>query len=316
MKRICVIGANGFIGKFLYKALESSDNLAQGFVRTTDLNKNHDEIKYIQLGDIRSKVNLKDQFHNCDCIIHCAGISHSMNKRNKFDIFCSVNVEGTKNLAEQAVIAGVKRFIFLSSVKVYGESTGETDDLKIFTNNDTPNPQDHYSISKFEAEKILWEISSKTDLEVVVVRLPLVYGFGAKGNLERLMKLIDFKIPLPFKGIKNKRSLIGIDNVVDILIRCIKHPDAAGKTFLVSDGEDLSTPELIRFIALAMDQPVKLFSLPKILLKFFGFIIGKQKEMKKLIGSLQIDNSYTRKILNWTPPVSVQEGIRRMIKGK
>ena len=131
-----------------------------------------------------------------------------------------------------------------------------------------------------------------------------------------LMKLINFKIPLPFKSIKNKRSLIGIDNAVDILIRCIKHPAAAGKTFLVSDGEDLSTPELIRFIASAMDQPVKLFSLPKVLLKFFSFITGKKKEMNKLIESLQIDNGYARKILNWTPPVSVEEGIRRMVKGK
>ena len=121
---------------------------------------------------------------------------------------------------------------------------------------------------------------------------------------------------MPFKSIKNKRSLIGIDNAVDMLIRCIKHPDAAGKTFLVSDGEDLSTPELVRFIASAMDQPVKLFSLPKVLLKFFGFITGKKKEMNKLIGSLQIDNSYTRKTLNWTPPVSVEEGIRRMVKDK
>jgi nucleoside-diphosphate-sugar epimerase len=148
------------------------------------------------------------------------------------------------------------------------------------------------------------------------VRLPLVYGYGAKSNLKNLMKLINSKIPLPFGGIKNKRSLIGIDNLVDVLIRCMEHPNAAGQTFLISDGEDLSTPELILLIASAMGQPIKLFSIPKSILKFLGFILGKQKEMRRITESLQIDNSYAKQILNWTPPISVKEGIRRMIKGK
>jgi nucleoside-diphosphate-sugar epimerase len=239
-----------------------------------------------------------------------------MNDTSNLEAYQSVNIVGTKNLAEQAVLAGVKRFIFLSSVKVNGESTGNSDDPKIFTNDDTPNPQDNYAISKFEAEKALWEIASKTNLEVVIVRLPLVYGKSVKGNLKSLIKLINYKIPLPFADIKNKRSLIGIDNLVDVLVRCIEHPNAAGKTFLVSDGEDLSTSELINLIASGMNRSIILFRLPRALLKFFGFILMRQGQIDRLIGSLQIDNSYVRKILNWTPPVSIEEGIRKMIKDK
>ena len=151
---------------------------------------------------------------------------------------------------------------------------------------------------------------------MVVVRLPLVYGYGTKGNLKRLMKLINFGIPLPFSLIENQRSLIGIDNLVDILVSCIEHPNAKGKTFLVSDGENLSTPDLLRYIASAMGRSARLFPFPILLLKLFGFVTRKSSEIDRLIGSLQIDSSYTKKTLNWTPPVSVHEGIKRMVQGK
>ena len=316
MKKICITGANGFIGKSLSKALISSNNSILALARRKDSSFNSLKIEYIQIGEINLDINLKEYLVGCDCIVHCAGKGHIMNDTDNLDAYQSTNIRGTQNLAEQAVVAGVRRFIFLSSVKVNGESTGNSDDPKIFTNDETPNPPDNYAISKFEAEKALWEIASKTNLEVVIVRLPLVYGKGVKGNLKRLIKLINYKIPLPFADIKNKRSLIGIDNLVDVLIRCIEHPNAVGKTFLVSDGEDLSTSELINVIASAMNLSVRLFWLPRVLLKFFGFILMRQGQIDRLIGSLQIDNSYTRKILNWTPPVSVEEGIRKMIKDK
>jgi nucleoside-diphosphate-sugar epimerase len=316
MKKICITGANGFVGKSLCKALISSNNSIKALARRMDSSLNSLKVEYIQIGDISLDINLKEYLVGCDCIVHCAGKAHIMNDTSNLDAYQSVNIEGTKNLAEQAVLAGVKRFIFLSSVKVNGESTGNSDDPKIFTNDDTPNPQDNYAISKFEAEKALWEIASKTNLEVVIVRLPLVYGKSVKGNLKSLIKLINYKIPLPFADIKNKRSLIGIDNLVDVLVRCIEHPNAAGKTFLVSDGEDLSTSELINLIASGMNRSIILFRLPRALLKFFGFILMRQGQIDRLIGSLQIDNSYVRKILNWTPPVSVEEGIRKMIKDK
>lgn len=316
MKKICITGANGFVGKSLCKALISSNNSIRALARRIDSSLNSLKIEYIKIGDISLDINLKEYLVGCDCIVHCAGKAHTMNDTDNVVVYQSANILGTKNLAEQAVVAGVKRFIFLSSVKVNGESTGNFDDPKIFTNDDMPNPQDNYAISKFEAEKALWEIASKTNLEVVIVRLPLVYGTSAKGNLNCLIKLINSKIPLPFADIKNKRSLIGIDNLVDILIRCIEHPNAAGKTFLVSDGEDLSTSELINIIASGMNRSVKLFRLPRALLKFFGFILMRQSQIDRLTGSLQIDNSYVREILNWTPPISVEEGIKRMVKDK
>jgi nucleoside-diphosphate-sugar epimerase len=183
-----------------------------------------------------------------------------------------------------------------------------------FSSKDIAAPKDSYGVSKYLAEKKLWEVSAKTGLEVVVVRLPLVYGYGAKGNLKRLVKLIKTNIPLPFNLINNKRSLIGIDNLADVLIRCIYHTEAKGKTFLVSDGEDLSTPGLIKYLASAMNYSIRLFSFPVFLLKFFGFILGRKSEVNRIIDSLQIDNSYVREVLNWMPPVSVEEGIKRMIK--
>jgi nucleoside-diphosphate-sugar epimerase len=316
MKKILLTGANGFIGQNIYKHLIKLRYFVSGTVRNLDTILINSDTKYISVGNIDAETNWDHALKGVDCIIHCAGKAPAINKKDELNIYRVINKEGTKHLAEQAVKAKVKRLIFLSSVKVNGESTDKSKGVKFFTYNDIPNPQDNYAISKFEAEKELWKIASKTDLEVVVVRLPLVYGYGVKGNLENLIKLIYSKIPLPLGSIKNKRSLIGIDNLIDVLIRCVEHHDVAGKTFLVSDGEDLSTPELIRLIALATGQPAKLFTAPTFLLKFFGFIIGKQSEINRLTGSLLVDNSYVREILNWIPPVSVEEGIRRMVKGK
>ena len=316
MKKILVTGANGFIGHNLYKNLIKLNYSVKGTARNFDTVLINCDTKYISVGNIDSKTNWDHALEGVDCVIHCAGKAHVINKKDELDIYRVINKEGTKHLAEQAVKAKVKRLIFLSSVKVNGESTGNFDDPIIFTNDDTPNPKDNYAISKFEAEQALWEIASKTNLEIVIVRLPLVYGKEVKGNLKRLIKLINSKIPLPFADIKNKRSLIGIDNLVDVLARCIEHPKAAGKTFLVSDGEDLSTTELINIIASELNRSVKLFWLPRAVLKFFGFILMKQSQIDRLIGSFQIDNRYVKEILNWTPPVSIEEGIKRMVKDK
>jgi nucleoside-diphosphate-sugar epimerase len=316
MKKILVTGVNGFIGQNIYRELIKLNYFVRGALRSLDSVLINNDIKYISVGNIDAETNWDYALEEIDCVIHCAGKAHAINKKVELDVYRVVNRDGTKHLAEQAAKAGVKRLIFLSSVKVNGESTDKSNGTKIFTHNDIPNPQDNYAISKFEAEQALWEVASKTGLEVVVVRLPLVYGFGVKGNLDRLIKFVHSKNPLPFGGIKNKRSLIGIDNLLDVLVRCAEHPDIAGKTFLVSDGENLSTPELIRLIASAIDQPAKLFTLPTFLLKLLSFIIGKQSEINRLMGSLVIDNSYAKEILNWTPSVSVQIGIRKMVKGE
>jgi nucleoside-diphosphate-sugar epimerase len=224
----------------------------------------------------------------------------------------AVNVQGTLNFARQAAAAGVKRFVFLSSVKVNGEST---DGWVQFARDDEPAPEDAYGLSKWEAEQGLWQIAYQTGMEVIVVRPPLVYGPGVKGNFARLLKLVHSGVPLPLAAVNNRRSFIGLDNLVDLLIHCVDHPKAAGQTLLVSDNHDLSTPELLRMIANAMERPARLFPMPVPLLRLAGRALGRLNEVDRLVGSLQVDSSRTRSLLDWTPPVSVEEGIRRMVMG-
>ena len=326
MKKILITGSSGFIGKSLAKYLSKLDKIVCGTRRSDISFLPNTKIKYVSVGDISNKLNWKDILNDVDCIIHCAGKTHVMKAaaNDLLEIYRSVNVDGTKQLAEQAAEVKVKRLIFLSSIKVNGESTKNyhfdkflNDQKKsVFSHKDLANPKDLYAKSKLEAEKILWEISSRTGLEVVVLRLPLVYGYNAKGNLARLVKLVKLGIPLPFSNIINKRSMIGIDNLLDLINHCIDHSEASGKTFLASDGEDLSTPELIKLIASSMGRKANLFPFPISILKFLASVLGKREEINRLVGSLRIDNSYTKKILNWSPPISVEEGIRRMVQEK
>ncbi len=315
MKKILVTGANGFIGHYVYKTLLKAGKSCIGTVRSANINSSNDNIAYIPVGDIGPNTNWKIALNGVDCVIHCAGRAHIMKKMKADEekILNSVNVDGIKQLAEQVAEAGAKRLVFLSSIKVNGEGT---QNKEIFRFNDTPNPKDFYAKSKLDAEKVLWKVSNELGLEIVIVRMPLVYGFGVKGNLARLIKLVKSGVVLPLSLIQNQRSMIGIDNLVDLLICCADHPNAAGKTFLVSDGEDLSTPDLIKLIASSMERKARLFPVPLYLLKFLASIFCKQKEINRLVGSLRVDNSYTKETLNWIPPISVEEGIRRMVKGK
>ena len=325
MKRILITGATGFIGQSLIKPLLNMNKTIRATIRSNNLFSSNTEIEYRNVKDINHETKWKEILDDIDCIIHCAGQTHIREAKKGYQsIYHSVNVYGTKQLAKQATESKVKRLIFLSSIKVNGEYTAnnynDTDkdflSKKIFMQSDKPNPENPYAISKLEAEKALWEISSRTGLEVVVVRLPLVYGYGAKGNLERLIKIVKSGIPLPLSLVRNKRSMIGIDNLVDLLIQCIDHPEASGKTFLASDGKDLSTPEFIKLIASSMERKANLFPFPISILKFLGSVFGRSEEINRLVGSLRIDNSYTKEILNWTSPISVEEGIRRMVQGK
>ena len=315
MKKILITGANGFIGNSLYKTLVKAGRLCIGTVRSKNLKSSNVNIEYIPIDNIGLTTNWKIALKGVDCIIHCAGRAHIMKKidANEKKILNSVNVDGTKQLAKQASELGVKRLVFLSSIKVNGEVTQEKE---IFRYNDLPNPKDAYAKSKLEAEKVLWKVSGELGLEIVIVRLPLVYGFDVRGNLARLIKLIKSNVFLPLSLVKNQRSMIGIDNLVDLLNHCIDNPNASGKTFLASDGEDLSTPELIKLIASSMERKANLFPLPIFMLKFLGSVFGKREEINRLVGSLKIDSTNTKEILDWTPSVSVEEGIRRMVQGK
>lgn len=314
MSKILVTGGNGFIGKAICENLKKK-NYTINITSRRDVDINLSGVKIYNINKINENTNWFQALNTVSCVIHCAAKTHVMNNINQksLSFFREVNVEGTLNLAKQASECGVKRFIFLSSIKVNGE---RTDKLKKFKYNDIPKPEDSYGISKWEAEKGLWKISKQTGLEVVIIRAPLVYGPGVKGNLRRLIKLIQYRIPLPFSLIKNQRSLIGIDNLVDLIIHCIDHNNASGNTFLVSDEKDLSTPDLLRYIASSMGLSVRLFPFPLSVLKFFGFLLGRKSEIDRLNGSLQIDNSYTKEILNWKPTLSTIEGIRKMVQGK
>jgi nucleoside-diphosphate-sugar epimerase len=311
-----VTGASGFVGSSLSTSLATAGFRVRAAVRAGT----PAELPYCSgfqraiLGDISASTGWSSVLTNVDCVVHCAALAHVMHETagDALAAYRAVNVDGSRRLAEQAAIAGVRRLVYLSSVKVNGEQTLLGAPF-LFSN--TPAPRDAYGTSKWEAEQGLWEISAKTGLEVVVVRPPLVYGPGVKGNLARLLKLVRLGLPLPFSAVQNMRSLIGLDNLVDLLIRCIDHPAAAGQTFLVSDGEDLSTPDLIRQMAAAMNRSPRLFPLPISLLRLAGSAFGKRAEIDRLVGSLQIDSSHTRRVLGWTPPVSVEEGVRRMVQG-
>jgi nucleoside-diphosphate-sugar epimerase len=316
MKKIFVTGASGFIGNPLCKTLSNSNFFVRGSIRSDDLFLTNNQIEYVSVGNINHQTYWKDILNGIDCIIHCAGRAHRMNENKDPDVYSLINTEATKNLAEQAAEVGVKRLIFLSSIKVNGEFTNKIGSKHKFFFNDIPNAKDVYAKSKLEAEKILFEISSRLGLEVVVIRLPLTYGNNVKGNLARLIKIIRQNFPLPLSMIENQRSMIGVDNLIDLLICCIDHPKANGKIFLASDGKDLSTSDLIKLIASSMGRKANLFPLPIFILKFLGLIFKRREEINRLIGSLRIDNSYTKETLNWTPPISVEEGIRRMVQGK
>jgi len=313
MKKIFVIGASGFIGQSLCKTLSNSNFFVRGGVRSDDLFFTNNHIEYVSVSNISHQTYWKEVLSGIDCIIYCAGRAHRMNENKDPDVYSLINTEGTKHLAEQAAEAGVKRLVFLSSIKVNGEFTNKFGNKQKFFFSDIPNAKGVYAKSKFEAEKILFEISSRLGLEVVVVRLPLVYGDNVKGNLARLIKIIRKNVPLPLSKVENQRSMIGIDNLIDLLICCIDHPKANRKTFLASDGKDLSTPDLIKLIASSMGRKANLFPMPIFMFKFLGSIFGKREEINRLVGSLRIDNSYTKETLNWTPPISVEEGIRRMV---
>ena len=245
----------------------------------------------------------------------CAGkdIEDAKNVAQKYNFQHSqalrcVNVDGTLKLASQAASAGVRRFVFLSSIKVNG---AYTEPHVPFTPEGIASPTDAYGMSKFEAEQGLKDICQKQDMEFVIIRSPLVYGPGVKGNFRMLMEFVEYGIPLPFSNIRNKRSLIGIDNLVDLVITCVSHPQATDQIFLASDDDDLSTPELLSGIAHALGKPARLFSCPKNVLAAAAKCIGKAALAQKLLESLQVDISETKRLLSWVPPLSVKDGLDR-----
>ncbi|CAN0591406.1 unnamed protein product, partial [Ectocarpus sp. 12 AP-2014] len=245
-------------------------------------------------------------------IVHCAARAHIMQDEvaDPLAEYRKVNLEGTLNLARHAAEAGVKRFVFISSIKVNGEQTPLD---RPFTEDDTPAPEDPYGVSKFEAERELQQLAADSALELVIIRPPLVYGSGVKGNFASMVQLIKKGLPMPLGAVHNKRSLVGLDNLVDLIVKCIDHPAAANEVFLAGDGNDLSTTDLLRGVARAMGKPARLIPVPAALLMFAASVLGKKTMAQRLLGSLQVDISKARQVLGWQPPVTVEEGLSKVV---
>ena len=275
--------------------------------------QNHENKVYIQ--DLSATTDWDDALKNCDVVIHVAARVHVMeeNAADPLAEFRQVNVDGTMNLARQAAQAGVKRFIFISSIKVNGE---ETQLGQPYRPDDTPNPQEAYVISKAEAEQQLQVLAAKTGMEVVIIRPTIIYGPGVKGNFQRMMAWLEKGYPLPLSSIKNKRSFVSIYNLVDLIIRCIDHPRAANQIFLVSDAEDVSIAELLRKTANAMNKSVRLIPVPHWLLSYFGKLTNREIVVQRLCGSLQVDISKTCELLDWKPIMTMDEALQRTTTAK
>ena len=310
-KRVLLTGATGFIGHHLTDQLVEDGRYELKIVsRQFDVHF-HKDIETVYVDVIGPDTQWGDIVQDVDVVVHAAARAHVMHdtSRNPLLEFRQVNVEGTLNLARQAFRSGVKRFVYLSSIGVNGNTSTQP-----FSELDVPKPIGPYAISKLEAEQALQLLSEMSSMEMVIIRPPLVYGPNPPGNFRRLLHWLNSGIPLPFGAINNKRSLVALDNLVDFIITCIEHPAAANEVFLISDGEDLSTTELLRRTAIALDKPARLLPVPQSLLELILKMLGKRGLAQQLCGSLQVDISKARKMLGWTPPVSVDEGLRKTAK--
>jgi nucleoside-diphosphate-sugar epimerase len=311
-RQILVTGANGFVGQALCKTLRLKGYPVRAAVRTSATDTKADfaiRTETVVVGSITAGTDWTSRLTGVEVVVHLAARTHIIheNAGGVLVRYRQVNVEATERLASMAAASGVKRFVFMSSVKVNGERTFDHS----FTEIDMPQPGDAYGISKWEAEQALARIAKETGLEFVVVRSPLVYGPGVKGNFLHLMRLIARGTPLPLASVANRRSLIYVGNLVDAITACIEAPAAASKTYLVSDGEDVSTPDLIRAMAAALGVPARLFPFPAALLRLGAGMLGKSAEIARLIGSLQVDSTRIQNELGWRPRSTLTEGIEQ-----
>ncbi len=307
--KILITGANGFIGSWLCEYLEKSDDFKDfDVIKAIRSVKNVVDDSSCIIGNINKQTNWEKALEGVDIIVHLAARVHVMkeNSDNPLQEFRNTNVDGTINLAKQAIKAGVKRFVYLSSIKVNGENTSNTP----FFADDTANPCDAYAISKYEAESALLKLQNEKQLEVAIIRTPLVYGKGVKGNFSRLIQLIKKQWPLPLAGIDNKRSLVNIDNLCSLIVSCMIHKKASGEVFLVSDGHDISTSTLLKEIAQAINCKSYLFKIPPLLFKIITTLVGKKAEYLRLSDSLQVDISKNKDILDWIPKLNLASALK------
>lgn len=310
--KVAITGANGFVGRALLSRLIQENRQAITFVRDQGAQQFEEiDIPVVSLVDRKS---WSSALRQCSVFVHCAGRAHIKkgSGRDALHKFREVNTDLTLELARSAAAAGVKRFVFVSSIGVNGLASGQ----ELITPEGAVNPQTPYAMSKYEAEQGLQEISQETGLEVVVVRPPLVYGSGAPGNFGALVTMLQRGWPLPFGAVtKNRRSYVALPNLVDLLVTVCDHPAAANQVFLVSDGEDLSTADLLRRLAAAMGQPAHLLAVSPAFLRSGAIMFGRRDLAERLLADLRVDITKTRRLLGWAPLVSVEEGLNLSVKG-
>ena len=303
---VLMTGASGFVGSHLLKRMERRQGLrVRAAVRRFS---GVSSCSMVHVGNIEQHTDWSNALNEQDVVVHVAALAHVTDNdtEESLTVFRRVNVDGTLNLAREAADSGVQRFIFISSIGVNGNNN-----TLPFTEDDQPNPTGAYAQSKWEAELGLGAIGRETGMEIVIVRPPLVYGPNAPGNFGSLVRMIEKGIPLPLGAIHNKRSLVSLDNLVDLIMTCIDHPAAANQVFLASDGQDVSTTELLRGVGRAMGKPARLIPVPAGMLMFGASLLGKKAVAQRLLGSLQVDISKARNVLGWEPPLSVEKGLRR-----
>lgn len=308
MKKILLTGATGFVGQGLARFLLAKQDLCLRAVIRSNNSTISNGVEVVK-EEISPFSDWTEAVRDIDIIVHLAARVHVMQDLSQDPIseYRRVNVDGTLNLARQAAAAGVKRFIFLSSVKVNGENT---DSGSPFREEDQPCPVDPYGVSKLEAEKGLFDLAKITPMEIVVIRSPLVYGPGVKANFRMMMKWLAKGVPLPLGAINNRRSMVFVDNLVDLIQVCFEHPQAANQVFFVSDGEDLSTTDLLKKLCVALGKPQRLLPFPQKWLEWVFHVLGKSDLTNRLCGSLSVDIEKSHQVLNWTPPVSVDQGLK------
>lgn len=305
--KFLITGANGFVGTALCAELLRQGQSVRAAVRSA--NQVQGNVEIVAVGNVGTDTDWRNALQGVEVVIHLVARVHVMKDVSADPLaeFLKVNLHGTENLTRQAAQAGVKRIVYVSSIKVNGEGTMRT---QSYLESDKPNPQDPYGISKWRAEQTLNHIAQETSLEVVIVRPPLVYGAGVKGNFISLMTAIDKGIPLPLAGANNLRSLLYVGNLVDALIACATHSAAAGQTYLLSDGEAVSTVMLVEKIAQALGRKSHSFYFPSGLLRATAVLLGRSAQADRLFSSLQVNDQKIRNELDWHPPFSLEQGLR------
>lgn len=306
--KVLITGGNGFVGKYLADWLKSYGSY-QVMCAARSHQRTGSNFLYL---DLESDFELVSDLAGVDVLVHCAARVHVMNDAasDQLTEYRRVNTEATLRLAKQAAKAGVKRFVFLSTIKVNGEQTPEG---KPFTADISSPPSDPYGLSKYEAEQGLMAIAKDSGMEVVIIRPPLVYGPGVKANFAAMINLVSKGLPLPLGSINNRRSFVYIGNLVDLIVTCLSHQQAANQAFLVSDDHDVSTPDLLRLIAKAMGKPSRLIPVPELWLLRLTTVIGKPGIGERLCGSLQVDITKTKTCLGWQPPYTLDDALNRTV---